>query len=86
MNNKKIVGFVLIAILLAFCSLAETQQQSRIPKIGWLGVRPISDPGGGYGILRQELRALGYVEHKNIVFEYRSADNKLERLPGLPMS
>ena len=83
MNNKKIVGFLLIAILLALCSPAEAQPQSRIPKIGWLGIRPISDPGGGYEILRQELRALGYVEGKNIVFEYRSADNKPDRLPAL---
>ena len=29
------------------------------------------------------LRDLGYVEGKNIAFEYRSADNKLDRLPAL---
>jgi len=29
------------------------------------------------------LRDLGYVEGKNIVFEYRFADNKLDRLPAL---
>ena len=27
--------------------------------------------------------SLGYVEGKNIAFEYRSSDNKLERLPAL---
>ena len=32
---------------------------------------------------RQALRDLGYIEGKNIVFEYRHADNKLERLPAL---
>ena len=49
---------------------------------GW-AQRPITDAGGAYDILRQELRKLGYVEGKNIAFEYRSSDNKLERLPAL---
>ena len=35
------------------------------------------------GTFRQEFRALGYVEGKNIVIEYRSADDKLYRLPAL---
>jgi putative ABC transport system substrate-binding protein len=32
---------------------------------------------------RQGLRDLGYVEGKNIVIEYRHAEEKLDRLPGL---
>jgi putative ABC transport system substrate-binding protein len=32
---------------------------------------------------RQGLRELGYVEGKNIVIEWRSAEEKLDRLPGL---
>jgi putative ABC transport system substrate-binding protein len=32
---------------------------------------------------RRALRDLGYVESKNIIFESRHADNKLERLPAL---
>ena len=31
----------------------------------------------------REFRPLGYIEGKNIAFEFRSADNKLERLPSL---
>ena len=32
---------------------------------------------------RREFRELGYVEGKNIAFEFRHADNKLDRLPSL---
>ena len=63
-------------------SPCEAQPQGKIPKIGWLGVRPTaSDPG--LDEFRREFRALGYVEGKNIVFEYRSAEDRLDRLPAL---
>ncbi len=78
--NDKLSVFAMI--LFTAVSIAEAQQQSKIPKIGWLGVRPAaSDPGPEeFG---REFRALGYVEGKNIIFEYRSADDKLDRLPTL---
>jgi putative tryptophan/tyrosine transport system substrate-binding protein len=80
--SKNVFRLALCAMLLALSFPLEAQQQSKIPKIGWLGVRPAaSDPGAEeFG---RELRALGYVEGKNIVFEYRSADDKLDRLPAL---
>ena len=34
-------------------------------------------------VFQQVLREIGYVEGKNIAFEYRSADDKLDRLPAL---
>jgi len=61
--------------------IAEAQQQTEIPKIGWLGVG--SEPGSGLESFRGELDKLGYVEGKNIAFESRHADNKLARLPAL---
>ena len=69
------------------CSLlpafpAQAQQQAKVPKIGFLGARPAA-PSSGHELFRRELRELGYVEGKNIAFEYRSADNKLDRLPAL---
>jgi putative tryptophan/tyrosine transport system substrate-binding protein len=79
---------VVLLVGLAFASvdLAEAQQQGKIPKLGWLGARPASgprgNPGSGAEAIRGELRALGYVEGKNITFEYRFADNNLDRLPA----
>jgi putative tryptophan/tyrosine transport system substrate-binding protein len=83
--NKKILCLALCAVLFALCFSAHAQQQSKIAKIGWLGARPASAGGSSSGLdgLRRELRALGYVEGKNIAFEYRSADNKLDRLSAL---
>ena len=81
--RKKILVSLLPAVTMIFAHIAQAQQQAKVAKIGWLGTRPAADPGGGYEILRGELRALGYVEGKNIAFEYRSADNKIDRLPAL---
>ena len=81
-RNKIAFGLALAASLFALCLSAEAQQQAKIPKIGWLGIRTAaSDPARES--IRSEFRALGYVEGKNIVFEYRSADDKIERLSAL---
>jgi putative tryptophan/tyrosine transport system substrate-binding protein len=79
----KWVGLFAIIVALAICGArAEAQQQAKIPKIGWLGIRAASsDPARES--FRREFRALGYVDGKNIVFEYRSADDKIERLSAL---
>ncbi len=69
-------------MLFAPCLSGEAQQQAMVPKIGWLSARPEA-PGSGLESFRREFRALGYVEGKNIAIEYRSADNKLDRLPAL---
>jgi putative ABC transport system substrate-binding protein len=83
-EDPKWLGLSVLAFLLVVVGgpVAEAQQQSKIPKIGWLGVRP-SGPGDGYGLLRRELRALGYIDGENIAFEYRGAENKIDRLPAL---
>jgi putative tryptophan/tyrosine transport system substrate-binding protein len=69
--------------LLAAPLAAEAQQAGRVWQIGFLGPAPeriYTDP---LLSLRAGLRELGYVEGKNIIFEYRFAEDKYDRLPGL---
>ena len=51
-------------------------------RIGWVISRPASGPDSGVEVIRRELHALGYVEGKNIAFEYRYTEGKLDRLPA----
>ena len=79
--NKKIMFLAPCFLLLAPCFSAEAQQ-TKIPKIGFLGVRPDAANYSAKFILL-ELEKLGYVEGKNITFEYRNAENQIDRLPAL---
>jgi putative ABC transport system substrate-binding protein len=69
------------AVLLA-APLATEAQQAKVSRIGILATaNPRSAPF--YQAFEQRLRELGYVEGQNIAFEYRDAEGKLDRLPGL---
>ena len=81
--SSKIIRFALCAVLFAFCSAAEAQQPAKIPKIGELIFTSGPGLGPGRAAFRQQLRELGYVEGKNIVFEARSAEGKLDRFHTL---
>ena len=80
MGKKALVG-LLIGLALASVQLTEAQQQAKMHKIGWLAARSASAIGPE--LFRKELHVLGYVEGKNIAFEYRFADDKVDRLPAL---
>jgi putative tryptophan/tyrosine transport system substrate-binding protein len=81
--RKKVVALTLGAMLVALCVSAEAQQPAKIPKIGELVFGPGSALGTGRELFRRSLRELGYVEGKNIAFEIRSAQGKLDRFPAL---
>ena len=68
--------------LLATVSVLQAQQQAKMSRIGWLGIGTATSVSR-YKEFHRALHELGYVDGKNITFEYRSADNKLDRLPAL---
>ncbi|HEU4343789.1 MAG TPA: ABC transporter substrate-binding protein [Candidatus Binatia bacterium] len=83
-NSKaKVFGFVLCALLFALCVSAQAQQAKKVPRIGYLsGARPTGDAERSQGI-KLALREIGYREGENIAFEFRYAQEKIDRLPEL---
>jgi putative ABC transport system substrate-binding protein len=62
---------------------AEAQQPTKDPRIGYLTGASLSANSARHEAFRQGLRELGYVEGKNIVIDWRSAEGKPDRLPAL---
>jgi putative ABC transport system substrate-binding protein len=62
---------------------AQAQQPTKIPRIGYLTATSLSVNSARIEAFRQGLRELGYVEGKNIVIEWRSAEGKRDHLPAL---
>ncbi len=77
-RRKLIVG-LLTATVLVVAASADAQQ----PRIGYLGLNSFSLNRARTDAFLQGLRELGYVERKNIVIEWRSADGHSDRLPAL---
>ena len=83
-ENPKWAGLCAIVVALTVCGArAEAQQPAKIPRIGYLAASSLSALAPRTEAFRQGLREIGYVEGKNIVIEYRSAEGKLDRLPAL---
>jgi putative ABC transport system substrate-binding protein len=78
----KLIVAVLCALLFALGFRDVEAQQAKVPKLGWLAVRPAS---AAFAIesFQREFRKLGYIDGRNITFDYRYAEGKLDRLPVL---
>jgi putative tryptophan/tyrosine transport system substrate-binding protein len=81
--HRKIFFLALCSLLLAPCSAVDAQQSKKIFRIGFLDSSTASGSAVLLEAFRQELSKLGWVERKNITFEYRFAEQKNERLPEL---
>src|SRR5437899_2818741 len=95
--NRKVFGIALCALLFALRFPVEAQQPAKVPRIGYVSAGGDSQTPGPLTELKDEwqlplfhlkafqqgLRDLGYIEGKNILVEYRYAEGKLDRIPGL---
>ena len=83
MKRAAVSSILVAVVLLARGVIAEAQQARKIPRIGYLSATSTSNNAARIEAFRQGLRELGYVEGKNIVIEWRHAEEKLDRLPAL---
>jgi putative ABC transport system substrate-binding protein len=83
MNRRRFLQAVSVSVLAAPLAAAAAQQAGKVPRIGFLGVTSPSDRPSLLDAFRQGLRELGWVEGQNIVIDYRYAEGRLDRLPGL---
>ncbi|MGE5817417.1 MAG: ABC transporter substrate-binding protein [Deltaproteobacteria bacterium] len=80
--QHSVVCLALCAMLLTLCWSAQAQQL-KVPRIGYLTGSSVSAITDRTEAFRQGLRELGYVDGKNIVIEWKSAEGKVDRLPAL---
>jgi putative ABC transport system substrate-binding protein len=85
MNNRRKLLVALGAGVLAVPLVSFAQQQGKVWRVGFLALRQVAilDSDSYYGPFRRGMSELGYVEGKNLVIEWRSADGKFESLPAL---
>ena len=81
--KSKLLFWLLITVLLMTGS-TQAQQTGKVARIGFLDSSTASGMAVAVDTLRQELSKLGWIEGKNIIIEYRFAENKgADRLADL---
>jgi putative ABC transport system substrate-binding protein len=56
--------------------------QPKLPVVGWLGVRPRATAAASEGFV-EGLKDAGSAEGRDVIIEYRSANDQFDRLPAL---
>jgi len=82
MDRRTFIGGV-AGGLVATPFAARAQQLGKIYRIGLLETIPAAQNAANLDALRKGLRDLGYVEGRNLIIEYRSAEGRAERFPDL---
>ena len=80
------LGALVLALVLSSIAAplaVDAQRPEKLYRIGMLDRTSMAINAANLNGFRRGLRELGYVEGKNFVIEYRSADGRDERFPGL---
>ncbi len=85
MSKRRGLLGILGAGVLAAPLAVFAQQQAKVWRVGFLAERHVDfvESDNFYGAFRRGLRELGYVDGKNLLIEWRSAEGHYERLPAL---
>jgi putative tryptophan/tyrosine transport system substrate-binding protein len=83
MRKAAVFSVLFVLVPLAVAVIAEAQQTKKVPRIGYLSPLDAASDSTQSEAFRLALRELGYVERKNIIVEFRYAEEKLDRLPDL---
>jgi len=80
---KEIAAVIVATAILTIANLAEAQQPTKVPLIGYLSASSAAEALPRTEAFRKGLHELGYVEGKNLVIDFRYADGKFDGLPAL---
>ena len=80
MSRRIFVLFCLLITLLLITGSAQAQQPKKVPQIGHLAAGSAGSASPRIEAFRQGLRALGYIERKDIVIQYRVAAGKVDQV------
>src|SRR5262245_36281448 len=83
MNRRESIVAVVAFLAAAASVLSLAQPQGKVWRIGYLSPSEAPVNSQYTAAFLRRMGELGYVEGKNLVIEWRSADGNLERLPGL---
>ena len=86
MDRREFIAGIAAALFTA-PDAAEAQPAEKVYRIGYLSIGTAPGTPGSYTRpldgFRKQLRELGWVEGRNLAIEYRFADGRVDRLPGL---
>lgn len=82
MHPRAFLAMVCAAVLLTVVAPGHAQGPAKVYRIGVLDTSPIT-PNPNLDAFRQALRELGYVEGRNVVFEFRSGADRAGAFPSL---
>lgn len=86
-KSRRLIGLMIVGLVpFAFPSAEQRSTAPELPRIGYLGLRPINESAASMEAitaLKEGLRDLGHVEGRDYVLEVRVANNDPARYPEL---